>query len=190
MIWNSTEYLQLCITWYVNDEGSVSCLEDIQNEVCSQCCPIVESSIVPSSQVLSKPIQLRATAPDQNVPKQPSNILKGFKKVLVPLSSLIDPLSPPTPIPTLHSENQEFSPQYTKCSEESEPPFVKELRTVKKRKINTKLTTQEYVVRLKHMVQAMDGNCTVCIVNNPDLSEQHDHIANYCPHLDFCVFLK
>ena len=60
---------------------------------------------MPSSQVLSKPIQLRATAPDQNVPKQPSNILEAFKKVLVPSSSSIDPLSTPTPIPTLYREN-------------------------------------------------------------------------------------
>jgi len=66
-------------------------------------------------------------------------------------------------------------------SEESKPLFVEELRAVKKRKINVKLTTQEYVVRLKHMVQAIDGNCTVYMVNNLDISKEHDHIANYCP---------
>jgi len=140
--------------------------------------------------VLSKPIQLCATTPDQNVPKQPGNILEAFKKVLVPSSSLIDPLSTPTPIPTLHRENQEFSPQYMKCGEESKPPFVEESRAVKKRKIDAELTAQEYVVRLKHMVQAMDGNCMVCMVNNLDLSEEHDYMANYCPYLDFHAFLK
>jgi len=49
MIWNSTECLRLCITRHVDEEGGVSCLEDMQNEVCSRCCPIAESSIVPSS---------------------------------------------------------------------------------------------------------------------------------------------
>jgi len=68
MIWNSTECLRLCITWHVDEEGGVSCLEDMQNEVCSRCCPIVKSSIVPSSRVLSK---IRATTDDHNVPKQP-----------------------------------------------------------------------------------------------------------------------
>jgi len=67
---------------------------------------------------------------------------------------------------------------------------VEELRAVKKRKIDAELTAQEYVVRLKHMVQAMDGNCTVCMVNNPDASEEHNHMANYCSHLDFHAFLK
>jgi len=41
----------------------------MQNEVYSWYCPIVEFSIVPSSQVLSKPIQLYETAPNQNMPK-------------------------------------------------------------------------------------------------------------------------
>jgi len=77
-----------------------------------------------------------------------------------------------------------------KCGEESEPPFVEESRAVKKRKIDAKLTTQVYVMRLKYMVQAMDGNCTVCMVNNLDVSKGYDHMANYCPHLDFYVFLK
>jgi len=77
-----------------------------------------------------------------------------------------------------------------KYGEESKPPFVEELRAVKKRKIDAKLTTQAYVMRLKYMVQAMDGNCTVCIVNNLDVSKGYDHMANYCPHLDFHVFLK
>lgn len=91
--------------------------------------------------MLSKPIQLCETAPDQNMPKQSGNILEAFKKVLVPSSSSIDPLSSPTPTWTLYHKNQEFSPQYMKHGEESEPPFVEESRAVKKRKIDAKLTT-------------------------------------------------
>jgi len=61
---------------------------------------------------------------------------------------------------------------------------------VKKRKINAELTTQEYVMRLKDMIKAMDGNCMVCMVTNPDASKEHDHMANHCPDLDFHAFQK
>jgi len=52
---------------------------------------------------------------------------------------------------------------------------VEESRVVKMRKIDAELTTQEYVIRLKNMIQAMDGNCMVCMVTNPDVSKEHDH---------------
>jgi len=58
------------------------------------------------------------------------------------------------------------------------------------RKIDAELTTQEYIMRLKDMIQATDRNCTVCMVTNPDASKEHDHMANHCPDLDFCAFQK
>jgi len=67
---------------------------------------------------------------------------------------------------------------------------MEESRAVKKRKIDAELTTQEYIMRLKDMIQAMDRNCTVCMVTNSDASKEHNHIANYCPDLDFCAFQK
>jgi len=37
MIWTSTECLQLCFTHYIDKGKDITCLQDLQNQICSQC---------------------------------------------------------------------------------------------------------------------------------------------------------
>jgi len=78
-------------------------------------------------------------------------------------------------MPNISPDDQQLYPHYLKHCEGSETPFVEESRVVKMRKIDAGLTTQEYIMRLKNMIQVMDGNCMVCMVTNPDVSKEHDH---------------
>ena len=63
-------------------------------------------------------------------------------------------------------------------------------KAVKKRKVDAVLTTEKYVHHLKNTMQAIGNNCTVCMVNDQSNIGEHDHMANFCPHLNFYTFLK
>jgi len=65
-----------------------------------------------------------------------------------------------------------------------------ESKAVKKRKVDTTLTAGKYIHHLKNAIQEIGNNCTVCMVNDQSNTGEHDHIANFCPYLNFHAFLK
>ena len=48
----------------------------------------------------------------------------------------------------------------------------------------------DYVVRLKRMVAALNRMCTVCMVLDPENKNPHGHMANYCPGQHFGSFVS
>ena len=67
--------------------------------------------------------------------------------------------------------------------------FEEGVRLVKKRKLQEGINTKDYVSRLKKVMAALEGMCTMCMVQNPGNQTQHNYMANYCPGLDFSHFL-
>jgi len=59
--------------------------------------------------------------------------------------------------------------------------FEEGVRLVKKRKVSQGMEDDDYVVRLKRMVAALNQMCTVCMVLDPENKNPHGHMANYCP---------
>jgi len=56
---------------------------------------------------------------------------------------------------------------------------------VKKKKVAVKLDSEDYIARLRKALDGMDGKCTVCIVQMPADTNEHTHLANRCPGVNF-----
>jgi len=73
-------------------------------------------------------------------------------------------------------------------SEEHKDPeksFVEQARLAKKQKVEIKFEKEDYVASLRRALDAIDGKCTICMVEKCSIISGHDHMANWCTHLDF-----
>ena len=64
MIWTSTECLRLCFTHYIDKGKGIICLQDLQNQIYSQCQDKVQLDL----QTVEIPNQLYARITDQTLP--------------------------------------------------------------------------------------------------------------------------
>ena len=83
-----------------------------------------------------------------------------------------------------------FNNSFLKEYKGPEKSFVEQARLVKKQKIEIKFERENYVVSLRKALDAIDGKCTVCIVEKHSIISGHDHMANWCTYLDFGQFLQ
>ena len=51
IIWTLIEYLQLCFTHYISEGRDITCLQDLQNQICSQC----QDKVQPDFQTVEMP---------------------------------------------------------------------------------------------------------------------------------------
>ena len=78
-------------------------------------------------------------------------------------------------------------------SEEHKDPeksFIEQARLAKKRKVEIEFEKEDYVASLRRALDAIDGKCTVCMLEKRSIISRHDHMANRCTHLDFGWFLQ
>ena len=69
-------------------------------------------------------------------------------------------------------------------------PFEEGVRLVKKRKLSQGIQDDDYIVRLKRAMAAVDGLCTVCMVLEPEEKHPASHTANNCTCIDFRHFVQ
>jgi len=69
-------------------------------------------------------------------------------------------------------------------------PFEKDVCLVKKRKFSQGIQDNNYIVRLKRTMAAVDGLCTVCMVLEPEEKHPASHTANNCTCIDFQHFMQ
>ena len=67
----------------------------------------------------------------------------------------------------------------------SEKSFVEQARLAKKQKVKIKFEREDYMASLRKALDAIDGKCIVCIVEECSIISGHDHMANWYTHLDF-----
>ena len=60
---------------------------------------------------------------------------------------------------------------------------------VKKKKVAVELDSEDYIARLRKALDGMDGKCTVCIVQMPADTNEHTHLANRCPDVNFNQYM-
>ena len=66
-------------------------------------------------------------------------------------------------------------------SEEHKDPeksFVEQARLAKKQKVEIKFERKDYVASLRRVLDAIDGKCTVYIVEKCSIISRHDYMAN------------
>jgi len=64
-------------------------------------------------------------------------------------------------------------------------PFEEGVHLVKKRKFSQGIQDDDYIVRLKRAMAAVDGLCIVCMVLEPEEKHPASHTANNCTCIDF-----
>ena len=204
MIWTSTKCLRLCFTRYIDEGRGITCLQDLQNQICSRC----QDKVQPDLQTVEMPNQLYIGITDQTLPVQftkqhlPSistihSITQTHiwlkTKHLQPIqnhssayvsTSMLSPINANTlPIET-------FDNLFLEEHKDPEKSFVEQARLAKKRKVKIKFKKENYMVSLRRAFDAIDGKCTVCMVEKRSIISGHDHMANRCTHLDFGRFLQ
>ena len=69
-------------------------------------------------------------------------------------------------------------------------PFEEGVCLVKKRKLSQEIQDDDFIVRLKRAMAAVDRLCTVCIVLEPTKTNPVSHTANNCTCIDFRHFVQ
>ena len=199
MIWTSTKCLRLCFTRYIDEGRGITCLQDLQNQICSWC----QDKVQPDLQTVEIPNQVYIGITDQTLPAQftaqhlPSiSTTHSIAQTHVQLKTKrLQPIrnhsSAHTSTSILSLINANTSPIEifdNLSSEEHKDPeksFIEQARLAKKRKVEIEFEKEDYVASLRRALDAIDGKCTVCMLEKRSIISRHDHMANRCTHLDF-----
>ena len=87
-------------------------------------------------------------------------------------TSMLSPINANTlPIET-------FDNLFLEEHKDPEKSFVEQARLAKKRKVKIKFEKEDYMVSLRRAFDAIDGKCTICMVEKHSINSEHDYMVN------------
>ena len=95
-----------------------------------------------------------------------------------------------SPINTNTSSIETFNNLFLEEYKDPEKFFVEQIRLAKKEKVEFEFERENYIASLRRALDAIDGKCTVCMVEKCSIISGHDYMANWCTYLDFGQFLQ